>query len=771
VLSALPGPAATFFAWRGILPDAFFPVFLWLFVREFPRVLHFSALDRLVAQGLAAAVVVSFVAFMGNAIAAVMRPDSPEQATVFGWLARDHEPGVMWLLLFAVVLPAFVVGWYRRRDAVPEERNRTTLFVAGLVLGFAPTILYVILTVLFPPVARISADPGRLAVMRWIGHTFLIGMAVVTAYAVRAERVLDVRPAIGYAARRLLLPSTLAAAIFVPLAALVAHLYTNRAATLEAILSTRQSRLLMTLAILSSILLVVREPVQRRLDRIFFRERPDLEPALPRITARLHSSGRTDVVAAQIETEVREGLGVDLVNLLLQADDHGPYVRVGGPGRSLPPDSALTVLARAAAGPLVVDPEAPGTTFELLPEADRHWVLDGSVGLIVPVCDSGGHTRWVIVVGRGAAGRPFTPQERQFLDGLAPAAALALENSAFRAGGGPPRPLEETSAGQCRACGRLYARAEGRCACGGPLMAAPLPLELNAKFRLVSEAGRGGMGVVFQAEDVALSRSVALKTLPRISAGRSARLRTEARAMAALTHPHLALIFGAESWRGTPVLVMEYLAGGTLASRLSRGVIPTAEALDVCAKIADALAAMHGRGLIHRDVKPSNVGFTAEGVPKLLDFGLAHLLEERVPQSAWPLAEAAQQHATPLGRIPGTVLYLPPEVMAGGPSGVGQDLWSLALVLYECLVGPELLRAAVRRSRASGSADPFPGLEALRGEQPLSGRIAAFLGQALSRDVRRRPSSARDFADALRRLPPVPPVSLFEKQSSDVRRE
>jgi eukaryotic-like serine/threonine-protein kinase len=192
-----------------------------------------------------------------------------------------------------------------------------------------------------------------------------------------------------------------------------------------------------------------------------------------------------------------------------------------------------------------------------------------------------------------------------------------------------------------------------------------------------------------------------------------------------------------------------------LASRIARGVLAPAEALGVCSKIADALEAMHDRGLVHRDVKPSNVGFSAENMPKLLDFGLAYLLDEGLPRSPRPLAEALQGRDTSLGRVAGTAIYLSPEALAGRPSAPSQDLWSLALVLYECLIGPDELRSAVQRSRESAASEPFPGLEQLSAEHPSIAPVVAFLTEALSHDMRRRPPTAAAFRDALHRLPYV----------------
>ena len=133
--------------------------------------------------------------------------------------------------------------------------------------------------------------------------------------------------------------------------------------------------------------------------------------------------------------------------------------------------------------------------------------------------------------------------------------------------------------------------------------------------------------------------------------------------MAELTHPAVAEVYGSESWRGRLFLVVEYLSGGTLADRLRSGPVPGREAVSM----TDALAALHAAGYLHRDVKPSNIGFAADRSPKLLDFGLAR--------------EANS------GGAGGTLRYASPEVLSGRQAGEADDVWSLCVVLYEMVAG------------------------------------------------------------------------------------
>jgi serine/threonine protein kinase len=272
-----------------------------------------------------------------------------------------------------------------------------------------------------------------------------------------------------------------------------------------------------------------------------------------------------------------------------------------------------------------------------------------------------------------------------------------------------------------------------------------LPAELFGKFRLERRIGEGGMGVVYCALDLALGRRVALKTLPHTNPEDADRLRREARAMAVITHPNLALILGAETWQGTPVLVLEYLAGGTLEARLAQGRLPAHEAFEIAHSMARVLVRLHAAGLLHRDVKPSNVGFTEENEPRLLDFGLVRILNEVLPSR--PLGADVRFEETGFG---GTPLYMSPEALDGGRPDPGFDLWGLAVVAYEAVTG----RHPFERESASAtlSAIRRGWTDELAALLPADAAAARELFEgALDAERARRPQTAGELADRLRK--------------------
>ncbi|NNE35996.1 MAG: serine/threonine protein kinase, partial [Rhodothermales bacterium] len=195
-------------------------------------------------------------------------------------------------------------------------------------------------------------------------------------------------------------------------------------------------------------------------------------------------------------------------------------------------------------------------------------------------------------------------------------------------------------------------------------------------FRLLGELGRGGMGVVYLAEDERLGRKVALKALPPllgVDEESKRRFVSEARAVSALDHRNIATLYEINvSEEGQFYMVFAYYEGETLRQRISRGPLLVSDALEIATDLAAALSAAHERGIIHRDIKPSNVLLTTDGQVKLLDFGVAKVAGERITRD---------------GSRPGTVAYMSPEQEGGGEVDHRTDLWSLGVVVYEMVTG------------------------------------------------------------------------------------
>jgi serine/threonine protein kinase len=211
-----------------------------------------------------------------------------------------------------------------------------------------------------------------------------------------------------------------------------------------------------------------------------------------------------------------------------------------------------------------------------------------------------------------------------------------------------------------------------------------------AHYRIVRQLGAGGMGLVYEAEDTKLGRRVALKFLKESAVhdtGSLERFLREARSASALNHPGICTIYAIEECDGRTFIAMELLEGESLDKVLHRGTIPISHCVEVCIELADALDAAHKKGIVHRDIKPANIFLTSRGATKILDFGLAKLMEVEGGPSEDTLADSDTIFQTNPGTTVGTVVYMSPEQARGEALDARTDLFSLGSVMYGMVTG------------------------------------------------------------------------------------
>jgi Tol biopolymer transport system component len=278
-------------------------------------------------------------------------------------------------------------------------------------------------------------------------------------------------------------------------------------------------------------------------------------------------------------------------------------------------------------------------------------------------------------------------------------------------------------------------------------------------YEVIAPLGAGGMGEVYRGRDARLKRDVALKILPASFAGdadRLARFEREAQALATLNHPNIAAIYGFEEGAGDSAgeraLVLELVEGETLAERIARGRIPSAEALTMARQIASALEAAHEQGIVHRDLKPANIKITPDGVVKVLDFGLAKLAGPADSSAGSSLAPTIAASMSPTiaspalttgaGVLLGTAAYMSPEQARGKNADKRADIWAFGVVLYEMLTGTRAFGGDSVTETAGAVIHKELDLSAVPADLPPAARTV--LRRCLQKDPTQR---IRDMGD------------------------
>ena len=258
-------------------------------------------------------------------------------------------------------------------------------------------------------------------------------------------------------------------------------------------------------------------------------------------------------------------------------------------------------------------------------------------------------------------------------------------------------------------------------------------------YEVIGLIGKGGMGEVYRARDTRLSRDVALKVLPEIFARdsqRMARFEREAKLLASLNHPNIAAIYGLEESGPIRALVMELVEGPTLAERILSGPVPLDETLPIARQVADAVEYAHDHNVIHRDLKPANIKVKADGVVKVLDFGLAKALADEPAAEDIGNSPTLSMAATRQGMILGTAAYMSPEQAKGKVVDRRADVWAFGAVLYEMLTGKQAFQGEDLTETLAAVVMKDPALDALPASTPPA--IRTLLHRCLEKNLRRR---------------------------------
>jgi serine/threonine-protein kinase len=289
-------------------------------------------------------------------------------------------------------------------------------------------------------------------------------------------------------------------------------------------------------------------------------------------------------------------------------------------------------------------------------------------------------------------------------------------------------------------------------------------------YEILSAIGAGGMGEVYRAKDTRLKRDVAIKVLPDSFATdpeRLARFHREAELLATLNHPNIAAVYGLEQADGTTAIVLELIDGETLADLIARGPLAAGDAWPIARQIAEALDAAHEKGVIHRDLKPANIKVTPNATVKVLDFGLAAVVqgsnEQEVNATHSPTLTLA---ATRAGVILGTAAYMSPEQASGKSADKRSDIWSFGVVLWEMLTGKRLFEGETISHTLAFVITKEPDWTALPANTPPS--IHRLLRRCLEKDRKRRLPDIRTARLEIDEALTAPSSTAFVTTSSPV---
>jgi hypothetical protein len=776
---AASGPGYGLFSLADALElDAFLPYFLWVFARDFPSPPPPSPARRVLQLGVRLSAMAGLILFGANLLAAMLIPVAPRLAEALWVISPENSNWLFYNIIISLTVVAFVALPWKGYLAQGVDQRRVRVFLQLLGFTFGPMLVFLMVDMLVKPFREYLDDHPRV-MLGFVTAVLAPGLAlpVTVPYAVLVHRVLDVRLIARRALQHALARWLATALVAIPSVALAVYVYLNKHRSIISLFSGARVLLLLSVILIGTAALRYRKLLLEVVDRRFFREQYDARQILTLLVERIRTIRDSTCLADLISREIDLALHLERAALLVVDPRSGLLIDPRNRSRRLDVASAFEITT--SSDPLEVDLEDPGSPFQKLPEKERQWLAESRLRLLVPVLARDGALLGLIVLGEKKSGLPFFKEDRQLLHAIASNAAWVLELEIEHTFSPPPRrPWQEVLepddptprelppppaielAKECPKCGALHPSYTVFCgSCSRRLDPATVPYILPGRFRFERRIGTGGMGVVYSGSDLALGRRVAIKTLRQVSADDAMRLRKEARTAAQVSHPHLAPIYGLETWQGTPMLVLELLEGGTLAQRITRERLDPRETVDLGIAMAGALAQLHAADILHRDIKPSNIGYTRDRVPKLMDFGIARVLyelaDEEDEEEEGDESELASLWVRRSGlperlRFAGTLSYLAPEALRGEPEEKAFDLWSLSIVLYECLLGRKVFsgtsQQVIERIR-SGRVPDFSQIENAEPEHDAT--LGEFFRAALHRLPSRRPASAEEMQERL----------------------
>jgi hypothetical protein len=747
----IAGAGAPPLAWlESFHPEVFAPAFAWCFAASFPTPL--SGRSARVVRGVSSACVAIGFVLVGFGLMSEWGTGAVrDAANALNRVPRDRVSPI-WLVYVALSTPALVVLLWRSVAAPRPERSRAAPFMAAFLVGLGPITLELLAEGIWPTYGRAMHRP---ATEPWITSIVFVAMGTLPftmGYAVLFDRVVETRIALQAAAQYVLARYIVGLLTLIPVGGLVLYLVRHREDSLVSLFSGGdRPRVLLASVVAGAAAMRFRPRLVRALDRRYHREPYDGTHVLGQLTGPGGPS-TIDELGIRVREEVGKAFHAPIEVFLLH-DDHAVLQAAGSTLPPLPVFSALLRLGEDGGPTIDMLTDAGRSLLASLPADEHQWLVGGDIRLVACIRSRALGPIGIIGIGPKSSGLPYKVDDREFLSAVASAVGLTFDSLRLRRSQAPA--TTEPAARECDGCGSVYPSEMERCRCGRPLADSDVPYVLRGVFRFERRIGSGGSGIVYRAVDLGLGRTVAIKVLSGAQAGHVDAVVREARHMAGVSHRHLAVIHGVERWRQKPLLVQEYLEGGTLAQRMLRGALGRSDVVELGTVLVDVLERLHRDGIVHCDVKPSNIGYTAEGAIKLFDFSVArhvavaltHANQGALPDDQWPLDSVS--------RIGGTPFYMSPEAIRGAPPDPRFDWWGLSVVLFEALTGRRPFDGADTADLlASILVRPARSVRELRPDLPKE--ISDFFVAAFDRTSKTRPTDSAPFRAAVECLRNMP---------------
>ena len=646
---------------------------------------------------------------------------------VVAWLAVRPWLFTVWFALGILINLTLIGHSVHRYKHNPDRQERRRIEVTMFTGAPAATAYAVLVAVpLIAGLAGVSfAWPWPVAIVLQL---LVLLSAVGFAYAVAVRRALSPRTVIRQGLHYALARKTLALLTALPTILLLVSLIGQRDRPLATIIEARPLFYLSSL-LLAGLALRYRDAASRRLDRKFFRSEYDAREILLSLASRIPGESDPRALVSLVLGDLQSALHPQHAAVLAGSGDSYETVHAAGPAPApLRATSGLAQLLQWSDAPLEVTLNDPRSPAARLPAADREWLAASGAVLLVPIAAGTGAERplvGVIVLGPKKSEEPYSTEDRKLLGSIAAQMGVALDLSRLRREAiATPRASTPSS----------------HTFIDSPWRGIEVGMTIEGKYRVDALIGRGGMGAVYRARDLRLERDVAVKVVRgELVASPEARerFRREAQLVARLQHPAIVTVFDYGTLPdGAAYLVMEYVRGEDLRTRLAKGPLPPADAVALLAAIAEGVEAAHRESVLHRDLKPENVLLPSHGGPKVLDFGVA---------KAMP-GGGGDATLTASGTIVGTPAYMAPEQIRGERVDARTDIFSLAVIGYEMLTGRLPFGSGSFVDVAMRQTSETPAID----ERGVPGKVRDVLRRALSYAREERQATALALARELR---------------------